>query len=76
MGERTEDGTDKENDIRLSFDRGEDKENTAVALQTPGLSLRLSRGLGSFFAPSLEGSPAGRSAADGVRSPLRELPTR
>ncbi|KAI9063152.1 hypothetical protein FKP32DRAFT_1758266 [Trametes sanguinea] len=74
MGERTEDGTDKENDIRLSFDRGEDKENTAVALQTPGLSLRLSRGLGSFFAPSLEGSPAGRSAADGVRSPLRELP--
>ncbi|OSD04325.1 hypothetical protein PYCCODRAFT_1433706 [Trametes coccinea BRFM310] len=74
MGDRTEDGTDKENDIRLSFDRGEDKENTAVALQTPGLSLRLSRGLGSFFASSLEGSPAGRSAADGVRSPLKELP--
>ncbi|KAI9000938.1 MRC1-like domain-containing protein [Trametes punicea] len=74
LGERTEDGTDKENDIRLSFPRGEDKENTAIAVQSPGLSLRQNRGFGSLFAPSMDSSPAGRSALDGVRSPLKELP--
>ncbi|PCH41249.1 hypothetical protein WOLCODRAFT_143468 [Wolfiporia cocos MD-104 SS10] len=30
----TEDGTDKENDARLMYDRGEDKENTAIATQS------------------------------------------
>ncbi|KAI0335542.1 hypothetical protein GY45DRAFT_1316888 [Cubamyces sp. BRFM 1775] len=74
VGERTEDGTDKENDVRLSFDRGEDKENTAVAMQSPSFSLRMSRGFGSLFVPSAQGSPAARSATDGVRSPLKELP--
>ncbi|KAH9899795.1 MRC1-like domain-containing protein [Cubamyces lactineus] len=74
VGERTEDGTDKENDIRLSFDRGENKENTIVAVQSPSFSLRMSRGFGSLFVPSAQGSPAARSTADGVRSPLKELP--
>ncbi|KAI0638262.1 MRC1-like domain-containing protein [Trametes polyzona] len=74
FGDRTEDDTDKENDALLSFDRGEDKENTVIAVQSPGLSLRSSRGFGSLFAAELEASPAARSAADGVRSPLKELP--
>ncbi|KAI0375716.1 hypothetical protein BV20DRAFT_932382 [Pilatotrama ljubarskyi] len=76
LGDRTEDGTDKENDVRLSFDRGEDKENTAVAIQSPGLSLNLGRSFGSLLGPELTASPvtAGRSVApDGVRSPLKEL---
>ncbi|KAI0660906.1 MRC1-like domain-containing protein [Cubamyces menziesii] len=74
VGERTEDGTDKENDVRLSFDRSENKENTAIAVQSPSFSLRMSRGFGSLFVPSAQGSPAARSATDGVRSPLKELP--
>ncbi|CCM04803.1 uncharacterized protein FIBRA_06996 [Fibroporia radiculosa] len=45
-GDQTEDGTDKENDIRLMYDRGEDKENTAVAAQ-PLLGHQTSSG-GSF----------------------------
>ena len=78
-GTRTEDGTDKENDVRLSFDRGEDKENTAVAVQSPmsSSSLRFGRSFGSLFASEIQASPSGstgRGAPDGVRSPLQELP--
>ncbi|RPD67083.1 hypothetical protein L226DRAFT_529476 [Lentinus tigrinus ALCF2SS1-7] len=72
-GTRTEDGTDKENDALLSFDRGEDKENTVIAVQSPA---RLNR-FGSLFASEIAGSPSGsvgRGAPDGVRSPLKELP--
>ncbi|KAI0776041.1 hypothetical protein BD413DRAFT_469485 [Trametes elegans] len=73
MGERTEDGTDKENDARLSFDRGEDKENTAIAVQSPNLSLGMGRSFGSLFAAEFEASPAARNGPEGVRSPLKEL---
>ncbi|KAL1944220.1 hypothetical protein VTO73DRAFT_3405 [Trametes versicolor] len=76
LGDQTEDGTDKENDVRLSFDRGDDKENTVIAVQSPGLSLSSTRGFGSLFAAELQASPlaASRSMTDGVRSPLKELP--
>ncbi|RDX55705.1 hypothetical protein OH76DRAFT_1452640 [Lentinus brumalis] len=73
-GARTEDGTDKENDAYLSFDRGEDKENTVIALQSP--AARLGR-YGSLFASEIAASPSGsvgRGAIDEVRSPLKELP--
>lgn len=78
-GTRTEDGTDKENDVRLSFDRGEDKENTAVAAQSPmsAISMRLGRSFGSLFAAEIQASPSssvGHRAPDDVRSPLKELP--
>ncbi|KAH9947256.1 MRC1-like domain-containing protein [Amylocystis lapponica] len=68
--ERMEDGTDKENDARLMFDQGEDKENTAVLARSPTLrplSLR----------PMLmdqdddEWEPRGNPFAD--RTPLKEL---
>ncbi|KAI0832501.1 hypothetical protein BC628DRAFT_1346937 [Trametes gibbosa] len=75
FGEVTSDGTDKENDIRLSFDCGEDKENTVIAMQSPGRSLRPMRGFGSLFAEEIAASPsAGRNALEEMRSPLRELP--
>ncbi|KAI0720188.1 hypothetical protein C8T65DRAFT_633751 [Cerioporus squamosus] len=73
-GALTEDGTDKENDALLSFDRGEDKENTVIALQSP--AARLGR-YASLFASEIAASPSGsvgRGATDGVRSPLKELP--
>ncbi|KAH9846961.1 MRC1-like domain-containing protein [Lenzites betulinus] len=74
-GEVTEDGTDKENDVRLSFDRGEDKENTVIAMQSPGRSLLSARGFGSLFAEEIAASPgAGMSVPEEMRSPLRELP--
>ncbi|KAI0650663.1 MRC1-like domain-containing protein [Trametes meyenii] len=74
LDDRTEDGTDKENDVLQSFDRGEDKENTAIAIQSLALSLRAGSGSSSLFGAELLASPAGRGTADGVRSPLREIP--
>ncbi|KAI0750884.1 hypothetical protein C8Q80DRAFT_537525 [Daedaleopsis nitida] len=77
---RTEDGTDKENDARLSYPRGEDKENTAVAIQTPvsSMSLHFNRSFGSLFAAENPASPSGSvgrgAGPSGVRSPLQELP--
>ena len=76
-GEHTEDGTDKENDVRLSFDRGDDKENTRIAMQSPMsvVSARIGRGL---FAAEIEASPSSRTARgtpDGVRSPLKVIST-
>lgn len=77
---RTEDGTDKENDAQLSYPRGEDKENTAVAVQTPvsSMSLRFNRSFGSLFAAEHPASPSGSivrgAGPSGVRSPLQELP--
>ncbi|KAI0729210.1 hypothetical protein BC629DRAFT_1447187 [Irpex lacteus] len=86
MSERLEEGTDKENDFRLMFDRGDDKENTAVASQSgstvvsPLAALR--GGSGIFSLPSL-GRTASTSSVLGLnptpagedRSPLQELPT-
>ncbi|KAI0677470.1 hypothetical protein C8Q78DRAFT_1002861 [Trametes maxima] len=74
LGDGTENETDKENDILQSFDRGEDKENTAIAIQSLALSLRTGSGSSSLFGAELQASPAGRGALDGVRSPLKELP--
>ncbi|OBZ76695.1 hypothetical protein A0H81_04027 [Grifola frondosa] len=73
--DRTEDGTDKENDVRLSFDRGEDKENTAVAPQSPPI-LRLSRTTSLLFGPESQGSPSvlpPQLSQDEVRTPFKEL---
>lgn len=80
MDERLEDGTDKENDSRLMFDRGEDKENTVIAGSSFALSptlAGLSRGRGSLL--SLDGSTASLPIASqettGERTPFKELPT-
>ncbi|PIL37226.1 hypothetical protein GSI_00919 [Ganoderma sinense ZZ0214-1] len=78
-GSRTEDGTDKENDVRLSFDRGEDKENTKVHSPVSAVSLRLGHSFGALFADDTQplASPSGsvrRGAPGDVRSPLKELP--
>ncbi|TBU59144.1 hypothetical protein BD310DRAFT_849988 [Dichomitus squalens] len=76
-GSRTEDGTDKENDVQLSFDRGEDKENTKVHSPIAAMSMRLGRSFSTLFADDLQSSPSGPSSRigpDGVRSPLKELP--
>ncbi len=81
-GSRTEDGTDKENDVRLSFDRGEDKENTKVHSPLSAVSLRLGRSFSALFADDAQGlgqasSPSGsirRGGPRDVRSPLKELP--
>ncbi|KAI1796307.1 hypothetical protein LXA43DRAFT_1090374 [Ganoderma leucocontextum] len=78
-GSRTEDGTDKENDVRLSFDCGEDKENTKVHSPLSAMSLRLGRSFSALFADDAQAqaSPSGsvrRGALGDVRSPLKELP--
>lgn len=76
MDERLEEGTDKENDMRLMFDRGDDKENTAVAgPSTFALSPRgLVRGRGSLFLSESSGSlPVASQESLGERTPLREL---
>ena len=78
-GSPTEDGTDKENDVRLSFDRGEDKENTKVHSPLSAVSLRLGRSFSALFADDTQplASPSGsvrRGVPGDVRSPLQELP--
>ncbi|KAH9943365.1 uncharacterized protein BXZ73DRAFT_74336 [Epithele typhae] len=73
-GAHTEDGTDKENDARLSFDRGDDKENTRIAVQRSLSRPRLGRGA-SLFAAEIEASPSGRGTPSSVRSPLKAIPT-
>lgn len=76
-GSRTEDGTDKENDVRLSFDRGEDKENTKVHSPLATVSFRLGRTFSALFADDAQvASPSGSVRRDvgDVRSPLKELP--
>ncbi|OCH87897.1 hypothetical protein OBBRIDRAFT_795748 [Obba rivulosa] len=72
-----EDGTDKENDMRLMFDRGEDKENTAIAIQSPVTDRTVRRQLG-------QGSRHGRTLLamlsddednmDGLVSPKNRAP--
>lgn len=73
----TENGTDKENDASLMYDKGEDKENTVVASQSSGFSRA-----GSFFSQSqgrpylLDDSlPMESTPHDGRRAPFQELPT-
>lgn len=86
LEERMEEGTDKENDSRLMFDRGEDKENTAVASQS--LSVVVSplaplRGGSSFALMSqslMRTSPSSPNREDTTllgddRVPFKELPT-
>ncbi|KAH9938582.1 MRC1-like domain-containing protein [Fomitopsis serialis] len=72
----TEDGTDKENDASLMYDRGEDKENTVVSSQS-GFSRA-----GSIFSLSQnrpfsldDGLPMESTPQDGRRAPFQELPT-
>ncbi|KAI0921280.1 hypothetical protein AcW2_006301 [Taiwanofungus camphoratus] len=89
--EHTEDGTDKENDMRFMFDRGEDKENTAIRVQ-PLLARRPSmgrtgRGLfssdmdrRSSFSVSVEQDvddrlPMESTPPEDHRVPLQDLPT-
>ncbi|TFY59126.1 hypothetical protein EVJ58_g5980 [Rhodofomes roseus] len=73
----TENGTDKENDVSLMYDRGEDKENTVVASQSSGFSRA-----GSFFSQSQgrpllldDDLPMESTPQDGRRAPFQELPT-
>ena len=71
--ERLEDGTDKENDSRLMFDRGEDKENTVIASPSfPSIGLS---GRGSLFANegSIAALPAMSQETLGERTPFKEL---
>ncbi|KAI0347403.1 hypothetical protein BDW22DRAFT_524268 [Trametopsis cervina] len=83
--ERPEEGTDKENDARLMFDRGEDKENTAIASQSSSTIVSplsaLGAASGTFFsqglrrtASSSSARPAGMISLDEERLPLQELP--
>ncbi|KZT71600.1 hypothetical protein DAEQUDRAFT_114019 [Daedalea quercina L-15889] len=73
---RKEDGTDKENDASLMYDRGDDKENTVVASQPSAFSRA-----GSFFSQSQgrplsldDGLPMESTPQDGRRAPFQELP--
>ncbi|THH02393.1 hypothetical protein EW026_g443 [Hermanssonia centrifuga] len=87
LEERTEDGTDKENDAGWMFDRGEDKENTAVASQyvSPSGRMPLRRGMsGSLFSLDsslgLIGSPSSLRDAEVTlledeRTPFKEIIT-
>lgn len=85
--ERLEDGTDKENDCRLMFDRGEDKENTAIASQSSSVvvsPLAPLRGGGSFFTMSQSFTRTASSSSNtggdttlmsDERAPFKELST-
>jgi mediator of replication checkpoint protein 1 len=84
--ERLEDGTDKENDSRLMFDRGEDKENTAVASQSTSVVVSplaaLRGGSGIFSLQSLVRSDSFSSGGDPdttllseERAPLKDIAT-
>ena len=75
LSDRLEEGTDKENDIRLMYDRGEDKENTSVATPTAlALSPLGSRsGRGSLFLSEASGSQI-PATQDNERTPFKEIP--
>ncbi|KZT12783.1 uncharacterized protein LAESUDRAFT_719092 [Laetiporus sulphureus 93-53] len=80
-----ESGTDKENDERMMYDRGEDKENTVVHTQSSmGLRVAVSHLRSSFGLVARDRSPlpsatvdhdlsARTSPADERRPPLKEL---
>lgn len=74
FSDRLEEGTDKENDARLMFDRGEDKENTTVAASQGSAMSPLGplRARGSLFSLDTPGPPAVMQSQE--RTPLQELP--
>lgn len=75
IDEHLEEGTDKENDSRLMFDRGEDKENTVIAGSSTLSPTGLVRGRGSLI--SLGGSiaslPIASQETTDERTPFKEL---
>lgn len=82
LDERTECGTDKENDEQLKFDRGEDKENSVILSCSSSNSSfgRLpNQSLDGRFELRSSPSPLNRSRlqlslSDAQRSPLKEIP--
>ncbi|KAL6309572.1 MRC1-like domain-containing protein [Sparassis latifolia] len=74
LEDRTEDGTDKENDERLMFDRGEDKENTSIVIQPSSVRPHVGRIPGSILGDVDLWGPDSAELGD-CRLPLKELLT-
>ncbi|GJE84413.1 MRC1 domain-containing protein [Phanerochaete sordida] len=73
FSDRLEEGTDKENDARLMFDSGPDKENTIIASQESATSpLGSLRERGTLFSQDTPGPPGNLQSQQ--RTPLGELP--
>lgn len=74
FSDRPEEGTDKENDARLAWDRGEDKENTIIAMTQDSITSPFGsrRGRGSLSSLDTPGPPATLQSQQ--RTPLGELP--